>query len=56
VGQGGGVDDHEDVEVLEVPLVELAARARSGALADLKLAVLALSLMNRRPELFSPLP
>jgi len=55
-GKGGGVDDHEDVEVLELPLSELAARAKNGELKDLKLAVLALSLMQRRPELFSPLP
>ncbi|MBV9288829.1 MAG: NUDIX hydrolase, partial [Hyphomicrobiales bacterium] len=42
----------EDIEVLEVPLAELAARAHRGGLNDLKLAVLVLSLMNRRPELF----
>ena len=53
IGAGGGVDDHEDVEVLEVPLAELAARAKAGELQDLKLAVLVLSLMNRRPELFA---
>lgn len=51
-GQGGGADDHEDVEVLELPLSELAARARAGELHDLKLGVLVLSLMLRRPELF----
>lgn len=53
IGPGGGVDDHEDIEVLEVPLAELAARAKTGELHDLKLAVLVLSLMNRRPELFA---
>ena len=52
IGQGGGTDDDEDIEVVEIPLAELAARARSGQLNDLKLAVLALSLMTRRPELF----
>jgi nudix-type nucleoside diphosphatase (YffH/AdpP family) len=51
-GDGGGVDDHEDVEVLEIPLAELAAKAARGELHDLKLAVLVLSLMNRRPALF----
>ena len=56
IGKGGGVDDHEDVEVFELPLSELAARAKSGDLKDLKLAVMALSLMLKRPELFSPLP
>ena len=52
IGQGGGVDDHEDVEILELPLAELAVRAKNGELHDLKLAVMALSLMQRRPELF----
>ena len=53
IGKGGGVDDHEDVEMFELPLAELAARAKDGELMDLKLAVLALSLMLRRPELFA---
>jgi len=53
VGDGGGVDDHENIEILEVPLAELAARARIGELHDLKLGVLLLSLMQRRPELFA---
>ncbi len=52
-GAGGGVDDHEDIEVIELPLAELAERARRGELNDLKLAVLVLSLMNRRPDLFA---
>lgn len=52
IGDGGGTDEHEDVEVLELPLAELAARADKGELHDLKLAVLMLSLMRRRPELF----
>ena len=52
-GEGGGVDEHEDVEMLELPLAELAARASRGDLQDLKLAVLVLSLMQRRPALFS---
>jgi nudix-type nucleoside diphosphatase (YffH/AdpP family) len=57
IGDGGGADEHEDVETLELPLAELAARADRGELHDLKLAVLVLSLMRRRPELFvSPLP
>lgn len=57
IGEGGGTDDHEDIEVLEVPLAELAALADRGELQDLKLAVLALGLMRRRPELFqAPLP
>lgn len=55
-GDGGGVDEHENVETLEAPLAELATLADAGELKDLKLAVLVLSLMRRRPELFSPLP
>ena len=52
-GDGGGVDEHEDIEVLELPLGELAARADRGDLQDLKLGVLVLTLMRRRPELFA---
>ena len=52
-GDGGGVDDHEDIEVIELPLADLAGRARRGELNDLKLGVLVLSLMLRRPELFA---
>ncbi len=51
-GQGGGVDDHENVEILETPLAELAAQADAGELRDLKLGVLVLALMRKRPELF----
>ena len=53
VGAGGGTDDHENVETLETPLAELAARADAGELQDLKLTVLVLALMRKRPELFS---
>ncbi len=53
VGAGGGTDDHENVEMLEAPLAELATRADAGELQDLKLAVLVLALMRRRPELFA---
>ncbi len=51
-GEGGGVDEHEDVETIEVPLSELARTLDDGGLHDLKLGVLVLSLMRRRPELF----
>ncbi|HEX4097327.1 MAG TPA: NUDIX hydrolase [Caulobacteraceae bacterium] len=56
IGKGGGADPDEHVELIELPLAELAARADAGELQDLKLAVLALALMRRRPELFLPLP
>lgn len=54
VGDGGGLaDEHEDIEVLEVPLAELAARAARGELTDLKTMLLVLALQVRRPELFA---
>lgn len=52
-GSGGGVDEHEDVEVCEVPLAELAARLVTAGIEDLKLLALLLSLMRLRPELFA---
>jgi nudix-type nucleoside diphosphatase (YffH/AdpP family) len=51
-GPGGGVDEHEDLEVMEVPLRELDERLRNGELADLKLLALVQALKLRRPELF----
>jgi len=53
VGDGGGTDWDEHVEALELPLSELTARLDRGELADVKLFGLVLSLMRRRPELFS---
>ena len=53
IGPGGGVDHDEHVEILELPLDELARRADQGELRDLKLGVLVHALMRRRPELFS---
>ncbi len=52
VAAGGGVDEHEDIEVLETPLGELAATLERGELADLKLLALVQALMLRHPELF----
>lgn len=52
VADGGGSDPHEDVEVLELPLQELAAAADRGELKDLKALALVLGLMRRHPELF----
>ena len=54
VASGGGLaSEHEDIAVLELPLAELAAMADRGALTDLKTLALVLTLMRRRPELFS---
>jgi len=52
VGHGGGVDEHENLEVLEVPLSDLAARAECGELQDLKLFAMVQALMRKRPALF----
>ena len=49
---GGGVDEHENIEVVETPLAELAARLDRGELGDLKMLALAQALKLRRPELF----
>jgi nudix-type nucleoside diphosphatase (YffH/AdpP family) len=54
VGAGGGVaHEHENIEVIELPLSRLAAMADSGELHDMKLLLLLLSLRLRRPALFS---
>ena len=52
---GGGVDEHENIEVVETPLAALAARLDRGELGDLKMLALVQALRLRRPELFLPL-
>jgi nudix-type nucleoside diphosphatase (YffH/AdpP family) len=52
VADGGGVDEHERIEVIETPLSELDARLERGELADLKMLALVQALKLRRPELF----
>ena len=53
VAAGGGlVDEHEEIEVLELPLAEVARLADAGAVRDLKTLVLIQALRLRRPELF----
>jgi len=53
VAQGGGVaTEHEDIEVIEMPLAELAAMADGGTLTDLKTFTLVQTLRVKRPELF----
>lgn len=54
VGPGGGLPgEGEQVEVLEVPLAELAEQVRAGRLSDLKTLVLVQALMLRQPALFA---
>ena len=54
IAAGGGLaSEHEDIEVLELLLDELARMVDAGALEDLKTLTLVLTLMRRRPELFS---
>jgi nudix-type nucleoside diphosphatase (YffH/AdpP family) len=54
IGQGGGVaGEHEDIQVIEMPLADLWLRARGGAITDLKTLLLIYALHERRPDLFS---
>jgi nudix-type nucleoside diphosphatase (YffH/AdpP family) len=56
VGAGGGVaGEHENIEVIELPLSRLAAMADAGDLHDMKLLLLVQTLRLRRPELFGRL-
>jgi nudix-type nucleoside diphosphatase (YffH/AdpP family) len=53
IAQGGGAPgEHEDIEVLERPLADLARVADAGAIADAKLLMLIQSLRLRHPALF----
>ena len=54
IGPGGGaVEEHEDIEVVILPLAELARMADAGDLEDLKTLALVQSLRVRRPDLFA---
>ena len=53
IGAGGG-DASEDIEVIEMPLAELAAMADAGTLTDMKAFTLIQTLRLRRPDLFTP--
>ena len=53
VAEGGGLaEEHEDIEVLEIGLDELAAMMDRNAITDLKTLALAQALRLRRPDLF----
>ena len=53
VAAGGGIaDDHEHIEVIELPLRDLAAMIDGGEELDMKLIVLVQTLRLRRGELF----
>lgn len=53
VGAGGGlVHEHEDIEVLEMPLADLAGLVDTGKVYDMKLLALVQTLRVRRPDLF----
>ena len=53
VAAGGGLaDEHEDIEVIEMPLRDLAATIEAGREMDMKLLALLQTLRLKRAELF----
>ena len=55
IAEGGGLaDEHEDIEVVEMPLRELWAMTESGEVLDHKTLTLAQALRLRHPEMFDP--
>ena len=53
-GTGGGLAaEGEAVAVHEIPLPELAAMGRRGAITDMKSLTLLFALQLRRPDLFA---
>lgn len=54
VGTGGGLAaEHEDIEIVEMPLAELARMADAGRIDDMKTLVLVQTLRLTQPQLFS---
>ena len=54
ISDGGGLaDENEDIEVLEIPLKELAQLADTANLPDLKTFAALQTLRLRRPDLFT---
>ncbi len=57
IGAGGGLaEEHEMIEVVELPLDALAALADRGGLTDMKTLALLQTLRVRRPDLFKVAP
>ena len=53
VGAGGGAEDeHEEIEVVEMPAAEAVRQAASGEICDMKTVFLLQALRLRRPEVF----
>jgi nudix-type nucleoside diphosphatase (YffH/AdpP family) len=53
VGEGGGLaEEHEEIEVLEIGIDELAGMLERQAITDMKTLVLVQALQIRYPELF----
>jgi nudix-type nucleoside diphosphatase (YffH/AdpP family) len=54
VSAGGGLaEEHEDIEVVEMPLRDLTELTDQGKLADMKTLALIQTLRLRRPDLFN---
>lgn len=53
VGEGGGIaEEHEEIEVLEIGVDELAGMLERNAIVDMKTLILVQALRIRHPELF----
>lgn len=52
VAAGGGADEHEELDVIEMQLVELRDFVAANATIDIRLLVLVQALQLRRPDLF----
>ena len=54
IGEGGGLaEEHEEIEVLEIGVDELAGMLERHAIDDMKTLILAQALRLRHPELFA---
>ena len=53
VSAGGGIDEDEDIDVIEVPLAELDRALARGEIRDAKLMMLLQALKLSQPELFA---